>query len=539
VKKPPTLPDIAEQDQTPLVKDLLAIIEQMATRITQQDEDIALLKDEINILKGEKKRPVFKGGNLDKKTDKKDVNTSSPKKRAGSSKKKKTRKLVIHEDKVIKPLDDIPPGSRFKGYRDFVVQDLKISTHNTRYRLEHWVTPDNQPLTGKLPTTLNQQHFGSQLIAYILYQHHHCQTTQPLLLEQLREWGIDISSGQINRLLLDNKERFHDEKDAILQSGLAVSSYITVDDSGARHQGNNGYVTHIGNETFGWFQSTPSKSRINFLQLLRAGHEDYYLNATALAYMEQQALPLQPLECLRTYQGECCCNEEDWLALLERLSITNSRHRRIATEAALLGSLSHHGLCDDLVIVSDDAGQFNILLHALCWIHAERLIHKMIPLNETHRQEIAHVRGQIWDLYKDLKQYKKKPDKLRIRVFKQRFDDIFQQKTSYESLNQTLKRLHKNKSELLRVLNRPEIPLHTNGSETDIRDYVKKKKVSGGTRSDEGRRCRDTFATLKKTCRKLGISFWDYLADRLGMPSDPVAPLSVLITKRAALATGY
>jgi hypothetical protein len=312
-----------------------------------------------------------------------------------------------------------------------------------------------------------------------------------------------------------------------------------VDDSGARHQGNNGYVTHIGNETFGWFQSTPSKSRINFLQLLRAGHEDYYLNPASFAYMEQQGLPLKPLECLRAHQETCFPNEKKWLALLEHLSITNSRHRRIATEAALLGCLSHHGLCDDLVIVSDDAGQFNILLHALCWIHAERLIHKMIPLNEAHRQEIAQVRGQIWDLYKDLKHYKKKPDKSRIKVFKQRFDDIFQQKTSYESLNQTLKRLHKNKSELLRVLNRPEIPLHTNGSETDIRDYVKKKKVSGGTRSDEGRRCRDTFATLKKTCRKLGVSFWDYLADRLGIPSDPVAPLSDLIAERAALATGY
>ena len=59
------------------------------------------------------------------------------------------------------------------------------------------------------------------------------------------------------------------------------------------------------------------------------------------------------------------------------------------------------------------------------------------------------------------------------------------------------------------------MPLHTNGSETDIRDYVKKRKVSGGTRSDEGRRCRDTFASLKKTCRKLEVSFWHYLKDRL------------------------
>jgi hypothetical protein len=89
------------------------------------------------------------------------------------------------------------------------------------------------------------------------------------------------------------------------------------------------------------------------------------------------------------------------------------------------------------------------------------------------------------------------------------------------------------------VLDRPEIPLHTNGSETDIRDYVKKRKVSGGTRSDEGRRCRDTFATLKKTCRKLNISFWHYLTDRLGIGEQAIAPLPLIITERAALATGY
>ena len=88
-----------------------------------------------------------------------------------------------------------------------------------------------------------------------------------------------------------------------------------------------------------------------------------------------------------------------------------------------------------------------------------------------------------------------------------RFDAIFYQKTRYITFKLALKRIYNNKSELLRVLDRAEIPLHTNGSETAIRDYVKKKKVRGGTRSYDGRRCRDTFASLKKTCRKLDISF--------------------------------
>jgi hypothetical protein len=80
-----------------------------------------------------------------------------------------------------------------------------------------------------------------------------------------------------------------------------------------------------------------------------------------------------------------------------------------------------------------------------------------------------------------------------------RFEEIFTTQTRFETLNQVLKRLHQNKSELLRVLERPEIPLHTTSSERDIGDYVKKREVSGGTRSDLGRCCRDTFVSLKKT----------------------------------------
>ena len=89
------------------------------------------------------------------------------------------------------------------------------------------------------------------------------------------------------------------------------------------------------------------------------------------------------------------------------------------------------------------------------------------------------------------------------------------------------------KADLLRVLERPEVPLHNNAAESDIRDYVKKRKISGGTRSAAGRQCRDTFASLKKTCRKLGVNFWNYLQDRVrGLGK--VTRLADLIRQRAA-----
>ncbi len=543
-KKPFLLPEIPEDEQTPLVKTLLVLLEELAERVAQQDEEIAHLKDEINRLKGEKKRPTFKPSKRDKETtddannNEADGNKKNKKKRAGSSKKKKNSKLTIHHDEVVQPASPIPEGSRFKGYRDFIVQELEINTHNTRYRLARWVTPAGKTLTGQLPVALDGRHFGSQLMAYVLYQHHHCHTTQPLLLEQLREWGIDISSGQINQMLATGKDAFHAEKDTLLRAGLASSSYITVDDSGARHQGKNGYVTQMGNDSFAWFSSTGSKSRVNFLTLLRAGQQDYHLTDAAFSYMKKQKLPKPLLLQLRDYINQDFVNSERWLALLDTLSITKSRHRQIATEGALLGSVLHHGLCDDLVIVSDDAGQFNILLHGLCWVHTERLIHKLIPLNETHREAINKVRDQIWTFYAELKAYKSQPSASQHAGLDRRFDEIFTQRTECHTLNRTLMRIHKNKAELLLVLKRPEIPLHTNGSETDIRDYVKKRKISGGTRSDEGRRCRDTFASLKKPCRKLAISFWQYLVDRLNGGESTIAPLAEIIAKRAA-APGY
>jgi len=157
----------------------------------------------------------------------------------------------------------------------------------------------------------------------------------------------------------------------------------------------------------------------------------------------------------------------------------------------------------------------------------------MLPLNEQHRLDIAHVRSQIWDLYADLKSYKAQPAQELKDGLRKRFDAIFTQKTSYPSLNRLLARRHQNQSELLLVLERPDIPLHTNGSEGDIRDHVRKKKVSGGTRSNAGRQCRDTFSSLKKTCRKLGISFWRYLINHISC-SDHIPPLPHIIGQRIA-----
>jgi hypothetical protein len=312
-------------------------------------------------------------------------------------------------------------------------------------------------VAGELPQYLNGGHFGPTLICFILYQHHHCQVTQPLLPEQLHELGIDISKGHLNNILIENKDRYHKEKDRILAVGLQVSSYINVDDTGARHEGQNGYCTHIGNESFSWFESTPSKSRINFLKLMRAGHSDFAINMDAICYMQSNKLPQKALKAIIEKRGMIFTNESQWNDFLTANGIVKDRHVQIATEGVLIGSIIEHGISKHLVIVSDDAGQFNVLLHALCWIHANRAIGKIIAFTDQAKKDLDKVKDQVWLLYEGLKKYKENPKPKDKKRLEDMFDEIFTTKTSSATLNAALKRIYNNKSELLLVLERPRI----------------------------------------------------------------------------------
>ncbi len=522
------LPDIPDAECTPLVRQLLDVIYLQQERIQQLEERVQQLEDEIARLKGLKTRPRIAPSTLEK--------TPRPPrepdaKRPGSDKRSKTAELIITTEKVV-PLVDKPHGSILKGYEDFVVQDLVLEPCVIRYRREHWLTPDGQSMVAPLPAdVLPGSHFGPNLICFILHQYHHQHVTQPLLLEQLQQLGIDISAGELSRILTEGKDTFHQEKAELLPAGLAVSTYVQVDDTGARHQGHNGFCTHIGNELFAFFASTESKSRLNFLEILRQPHTDYRINQTAVAYWHRQKLPKAVVDLLRR-GPHALADSAAWQGRLRALGITQPRHVRIATEGALLGSLIAHGVSPELAILSDGAEQYDVLVHAACWIHAERPLARMVPYSEEHRAAIERVRGEIWELYQDLKAYRQRPEVLRLRDLEARFDVLCAQRTGFPSIDGVLKAMGAHRGSLLRVLDRPEIPLHTNLSEGHIRDYVKTRKISGSTRSDLGRKARDTFASLKKTCRELGVNFWAYLQDRV-RGAGQIPRLAELIRRKA------
>jgi hypothetical protein len=547
---------IPVEQRTPLVEALLHIVEQLqATNqrlettnqqlqatVQRQQLRIEQLEEEIRRLKGlpeAPKRPPQPSPLNDPSGPPSATGKKKPArprgKRPGSAKRSKTRDLVVHNEVPLR-LDGLPDGTKFLGYHDFTVQDLKVESHNTRYRRGRYQLPDGTIVTAPLPKEVTS-HFGPALQQYVLYQHFHNHVTQPLLHEELLELGVDISTGQINRLLTEGHDAFHGEKDGLLPAARAVSTYLQTDDTSARHRGKGGHTLHIGNDLFASFFTTDTKSRVNFLKILLSPHRGYRFNGDALFYLECFEVPQNLLTQLQADAdtGRSFEDDESWEAQLGAWKIASAEQRRLLTEAALWANLLAHDLYSDLVLLSDDAGQFKLVafLHALCWVHMERHVARLIPLTDAQRAAHEEARDAIWSYYQRLKAYRETPTPQRRGRLENDFERLFLKETGWPELDEVLRKIHGKKSELLLVLEHPEIPLHNNLSENDIRQYVKKRKISAGTRSDEGRRCRDTFLSLKTTCRKLGVAFWRYLRDRIRRLNE-IPPLADLIRRKAA-----
>jgi hypothetical protein len=513
VTAPREISGLSNAELQQLVLQLMAEVAELKRLVVDQREEIARLK-------GLKGQPQIKPSGMEEGTSR-----QPPGQRGGRRGRGKIVPIVSVEEQILQV--EVPTDARFKGYEDFVVQDLVLRARVIRYRRERWVTPDGRTVIASLPPGVTG-HFGPELRRFVLAQYHHGQVTVPRLAEQLRSIGVNISKRQVMRLLIAGQDAFHTEARDVLRACLQTAGWVTVDDTGARHKASNGFCTQIGNDDFVWFGTTNSKSRLNFLDLLRAGHTDYVINDAALSYMRGRALAGPIIARLAQHPERQFADLAAWQAHLDRLGITaltiTPDPIQIATEGALWGSIQAHDHLRDAVIVSDDAGQFAVGQHALCWIHAERLVHKLDTFTDDQRAAQQHVRALIWQFYADLKDYRTNPTPCGRDQLRARFDYIFCRRTGFVSLDRVLQRLHANKAELLTVLDRPDIPLHTNGSENDIRCQVTKRKVSGGTRSDAGRDCRDAFLGLAKTCAKLGIAFWDYLGSRLAVPDHSTVP---------------
>jgi hypothetical protein len=301
---PPDLDTLSSADLKALVLTLLA-------RVAELDRTVAAQRDEIARLKG---RPVIKPSGMEKGTEPKLGGKRGKRRGRG-----KVTPRVTLETKVLRAAA-VPPGSQFKGYEPYQVQDLVLSARVVRYRRERWLTPTGETIVAPLPGGTSG-HFGPELRRYVLMQHHQGQVTVERLVSQLQAVGVSISKRQVMRLLIDGQDDFLAESREVLRAGLATANWVTVDDTGARHRGANAVCTQIGNDSFAWFGTTGSKSRLNFLDLLRAGHTDYLINDAALDYMREHALAGSVIQQLSTHPQRRFADQTAWTRHLGQLGI--------------------------------------------------------------------------------------------------------------------------------------------------------------------------------------------------------------------------
>ena len=284
------------------------------------------------------------------------------------------------------------------------------------------------------------------------------------IVEFLTGLGLAISKRQVVRLLTPKLKTFSAEDEAVLRAGLAGAPFVTVDDTGARHAGKGCFTTHIGSDRFTAFRTGSGKSRLTFLSRLLGGAARYVINGAAIAYMRGANLPQDVIDRLAGHASLVFGSHEEWMSHLRALGLADLRVTpdpvRSASEAALWGAIDADGLLGSAVVVSDDAGQFRVGEHALCWVHAERLVHKLIPANDKQRNAVEVAKRMIWWFYRRLKEYKLAPSPEQASLLRSQFDRIFKRRTGYATLDRLLKRLLGRKDELLRLLERPEIPLN-------------------------------------------------------------------------------
>lgn len=530
------LTQIEDEKMRQLVGSLLNMIEDMTTNIRRLEAENQRLRDENNQLKGEQGKPDIKP----KKTPQ---NHSSEKERRAPQNHQKRRKratIKIDREEVLRVNPAIlPPDAEHKGYDEVVVQDIALRTNNTLFRKEKFYSAsEGKTYLAPLPPGYEGA-FGPNLRAQVLVLHYACQMTEAKIHQWLTQIGVDISIGTISNMLIKGHETFHQEEAASYEASLAGSPWQHIDDTGTRVNGENQYCHIVDSPLATHYQTTPAKSRLNVLDVLRNGKSRVFRwNVEARQLMETLRVPKYALKRLPELSPNQDYDEvfmQQWLD--ENLPQLSAQHR--TSTLSSLAVAAYHAETEYPVVkllLCDDAPQFRWVTDelALCWVHEGRHYKKLSPVIPYHRRLQTRFLRAFWKFYQHLNRYRDDPSPEKAVVLERYFDRLFAVRTGYQALDKLIARTQRNKPHLLMVLAHPEIPLHNNPAELAARQRVRKRKISFGPRVADGVKAWDTFMSLLATTKKLGVNFHDYILDRL-MGSGDIPRLPDLITTQTQL----
>jgi len=518
---------------------LFAIIEIQNEEIEALKAENQKLRDEINLLKGEQTKPKIRGskenGDISSENERRQRN--SLKDRESNSRKDK---IEIHHTETCRvDRSTLPEDAVSKGYRPVVIRDIIVKPWNTKYLIEGLYSPsEGKTYSGKLPNDVKGE-FGSGLRTLILTLYHVANVSEPKIHEFLENVGVWISKATISRILTEDNDLFHEEKSEIFRSGLNSTTYQQIDDTSARVNGNNWYTQIICNPYYAAYFTVPYKNRETILDILLCGNEKTYcFNEEAFELMEMFNIPHLWIRKLSFFKGKTYTDEEIRRKIDNVFSPNGYKNTKLRVlEACSIAA--YHRMTNIPVVttlLSDDAPQFSKLTfqHAHCWIHDGRNYKKLRPIVPYHQEKLKAFLDRYWDYYGKLCEFKIKPDAEVAEKLDAEFEHLFSTKTGYEQLDERISKTKEKKESLLMVLTMPAIPLHNNAAELAARAKVRKRDVSLQTVTDKGTKANDTFMTIVQTAKKLGVSAYDYIFDRV---SNTFAMLSLaqLIGEKSVL----
>ena len=529
-----SIPDERSRD---LVRQLLNLIETVSSELRAAQAENQRLRDEINRLKGEHGKPTIKGKTS--KPSSSDHSSERERRQPTERRKHSKRDVVVIDREQTLTLDRaaLPPDAEFKGYVDVIVQDIALRTDNVCFHKEKYYAPSTaQTYLAPLPAGYSGE-FGPGLKALTQVFYTACQMSEPKILEFFEHVGIHISHGTVSNLLIKDQDAFHAEKDAVYLAGLRSSPWQHIDDTATRVNGQNQHCHIVCNPLHTTYHTLAAKDRLTILDVLTNGQpRSFRLDDDAFAYVDALGIAQKWRKQLEQLPRDQMLDETTMMRLLnEHLPGVGVQTRKRVLEA--LAVSAYHAQSEVPIVevlVCDDAPQFTWLTNelALCWVHAGRHYKKLTPAVALHREYLDHFLSKFWAYYHELRRYQEQPtDEERVRL-EGAFDTLFATRTGYAALDERIMMTGAKKTELLAVLRHAEVPLHNNAAELGARQRVRKRDVSYGPRSGDGRKSWDTFMSLAATTKKLGVSFYHYIHDRISKAKQ-VPPLVDLIDEQA------
>lgn len=432
---------------------------------------------------------------------------------------------------------DLPPDAQFKCYETVLIQDLVFKAETVEFqRARYYSASTGKTYLTPLPPGCTTG-FGPNVKAIALTLHHLGNVSQKALHTLFLNVGLDISAGQISNLLIKGQDAFHQEKREIGLAGLSSTPWQQIDDTFTSVDGVNHHAHVICNPLYSRYETLAHKDRLSVLDVLLNGQaRAFVLTPEVLASEAICKLPQKWQRALAGWPQFERWDEATVTKMIDtKLPTLSPQGRKSLLEQMAVAAYQSQGNVPVIdMLICDDAPQFPGLTEAiaLCWVHDARHYTKLVPHLDCHRETQTEFRKRYWAYYDRLLEYRKAPTVPMREALWRDFDDLFVPTTPYEHLNFRIQQTAANKEDLLRVLDRPEIPLHNNASELAVRFRVRKRDVSFGPRTRDGVAAWDTFQTIAATAKKLGVSFMAYITDRVTQ-KNALPSLSSIITERA------